>query len=360
MIRFIGKLVGFTLLALVMQILISLNYKLGPIGNKPLPILEKIKGISVEWPALNAYKPDSQVQLFQQNMKTHPRMGFLFRENLGNTKPLKVKWADQAESELMTDEMGFVNSKYALEARRAGKPIEIIGVGSSFMQGAAGNLHDFFWAKGAFYYNMATPRQTLPQFTMAVKEFAIREKPKWILYDLNETSIELMQDYENWLQSGMDWFTYHSGTWCGPPKRPCLPYLERFPKLEALYHGVRKRIYPENRIPQASDDENIHKALKCIVEARDAAQAHGIHFMVVAIPSKQTSIYGKSARWKNIDALLPQLEKAGVRVLSLLDSFSKEEDPRALYYEVDGHWNGYGILKASMLISQSLAEAGGI
>ncbi len=358
--KFTGKMLIFAMLALAAQVLVSFNYTVMPSPLTHRSILDKVRSLSVEWPRLNVYRPDSQVMLFQQNMKIHPKMGFLFRENLGRTQPLEVKWADQAASTLITDELGFVNSQYALEAKREGKHIQIIGVGSSFMQGAAGKFHEFFWAKGIFYYNMATPRQTLPQFTTAVKEFAIKEKPNWILYDLNETSFELIQDYENWSRSGMDWFTYHSGTWCGPPKRPGLPYLDRFPKMEALYYGIRRRVAPEMPIPKASDKDNVRKALGYIVEAYEAARAQGIRFLVVVIPGRETSMYGKAERWKNIGTLLPLLEKANVPVLNLLDTFAKEDDPQALYYQVDAHWNEYGILKASMTISEYLTLAGGI
>jgi hypothetical protein len=360
MLKFVGKLLSFALVALVLQILIVLDYAPAPTAQARSSVADKLRAISVRWPPLNTYRPDAEIMTFQRYMKTDTRMGFLFRENLGGSEPVELKWADQDAATLTTDETGFMNSPSALKARRDGKRVQIVGVGSSFMQGAAGQLHDFFMDKGAFYYNMATPRQTLPQFTTAVKEFAIREKPDWILYDLNETSCELIEDFENWSRSGLDWFTYHSGTWCGPPQRPGLPLLDHLPAAAALYHAIRRRIDPEAPIPKTSDEETVRKALGYIVAAYEAAHSNGIRFLVVVIPGKWTTIYGKGDKWKTIGALLPLLEKAGIPVLNLLDTFAKEEYPQALYYEVDAHWNDYGILTAGVAISEYLEGAGGL
>jgi hypothetical protein len=75
---------------------------------------------------------------------------------------------------------------------------------------------------------------------------------------------------------------------------------------------------------------------------------------VVAIPGKETVMYGKGASWKPIGDLLPLLAQAGIPVLNLLDTFSTEPDPQALYYKVDAHWNEYGITKAGLAISAFL------
>ena len=352
------KILLFALLALGAQILLTLDYSWRPPSEGGGSLAGLAGAFSVKLPSADTYRPDSQILAFQGLMKTHPRLGFTFRENLGKEGPLNLKWADQDVGTVTTDASGFVNSPYAIAARREGKRIRILGVGSSFMQGAAAKFHDFFWAKGVFYYSMATPRHTLPQFTAAVREYAVRERPEWILYDLNETSFELMQDYENWSKSGIDWFTYHSGTWCGPPRRVAPFFFRDHPGLDALYRGVRRKIAPPAPLPKASPEDNARMALGHILSARDAAREKGIRLLVVAIPSKDAAVYGRSEGWKNVEALLPMLRESGVEVLDLKPLFADEEDPRTLYYKVDAHWNDYGIFKAGLAITQYLSRAG--
>lgn len=355
--RLAAKLLLFAALALGFQVLISLEWSFGPekAGGKPahggflLPVRAAL-------PEVDRYRPDSSILLFQSYMQSHPKLGFLFKGNLGAEGTVNLRWADQEPGAIHSDSLGFINSPYALQARKEGRPIDVIGVGSSFMQGAADKLHDFFWAKGLYYYSMATPRHTLPQFTAVVEDLAAPLKPKWIVYDLNEASFELITDYDAWAASGMDWFAYHSGTWCGPPAKKSDRLLAGFPTLEALYTGIRRRVHPESPIAPASDEVLVARARSDIAAARAAAEAVGARFVVLVIPSRDVAVYGKSDRWRRVAALLPLLREDGVEVLDLKPIFTAEDDPRSLYFQVDAHWNGYGIYKAGAALAMRFAE----
>lgn len=355
--KLILRILLFSALTMAVQVILSLDYSRMPAAG-PSNVLPGLPGgFKVGLPPLERYRPDSAILLFQSFMKSDAKVGFLFKENLGSGSPVRLQWADQEPGEIHSDPSGFINSPFAIAARKEGKPIHIIGVGSSFMQGAAEKFHDFFWAKGLFYYSMATPRHTLQQFTSVVKEYAVPLKPGWIVYDLNEASFELIRDYDEWSRTGQDWFAYHSGTWCGPPKKGANRLLESFPIVEALYAGVRRRIAPVKPIPPASDEELVRRALEEITEARKVAEANGIRFLVMTIPSRDVAVYGKSGRWRRVESLLPLLRKAGIQVLDLKPEFMAEDDPRALYFKVDAHWNGYGIFKAASAMARTLAES---
>ncbi|MDB5103340.1 MAG: hypothetical protein JWP91_1029 [Fibrobacteres bacterium] len=351
MAKFALKLSLFMLLAAAAQAVLSLDYAWQPGADGATRTAGLSIPLKIGLPPLNRYKPDSSILLFQSYMKPHPRLGFLFKENLGSSGDVKLQWADQEPGAIHSDETGFINSPFAIAAKREGKHVDVIGVGSSFMQGAAEKLHDFFWAKGLFYYSMSTPRHTLQQFTAVVEDYAAPLKPGWIVYDLNEASFELITDFDEWKKTDQDWFSYHSGTWCGPTRRKSDHLLDSHPALEALYVGMRRRIAPIPPIPLATDKELEERALREILRARDAAEANGIRFLVMTIPSRDVAIYGKSTRWYRVESILPKLRKAGVDVLDLKPIFAAEDDPRALYFKVDAHWNGYGIFKAAAALA---------
>lgn len=350
------KLLLFSALALALQVILSLEWSRIPAGGRAPGALTLPGGFSVGLPPADLYRPDSAILRFQSHMQPDPVVGFLFKENLGQGAPVRLQWADQEPGEIHSDGEGFINSPFAIAARKQGKPVDIVGVGSSFMQGAAEKFHDFFWAKGQFYYSMATPRHTLQQFTAVVRDHAAPLKPRFIVYDLNEASFELIRDFDDWKRTEVDWFTYHSGTWCGPPRTAASGLLEGHPVLASLYAGVRRRVIPPRPIPPAPEEELVRRALEEVTAARDAAEAHGIGFLAMTIPSKDLAVYGKSARWHRVEALLPLLRKAGIRVLDLKAEFMAEDDPRALYFQEDAHWNGYGIFKAANALARTLAE----
>ena len=53
---------------------------------------------------------------------------------------------------------------------------------------------------------------------------------------------------------------------------------------------------------------------------------------------------------------MPLLRDDGIEVLDLKPVFAAEEDPRTLYFQVDAHWNGYGIYKAGAALALRFAE----
>lgn len=165
-----------------------------------------------------AYVPGQEIRAVQSYLKPHPRVGYLWKENLRPDKDRLLSWADEGGVGLSTDEVGFFNSPQAIQVRRSGHWPEIIGLGDSFMHNASFAFHDFFWQHGMFFYSMAMHRHCPPQYNLILKECALPIRPRWIVYGVFENDFTETTDFENWRTSGLNWFDYHSGTWYGPAR----------------------------------------------------------------------------------------------------------------------------------------------
>lgn len=97
------------------------------------------------------YDPSPEIRAVQAHQHLHPRLGFLWEPNVTTDDNVVFAWGDQEPGALSTDAIGFVNPPQAIEKKGQGQQADIIGVGASFMQGAASIFHDFFDLQGRFY-----------------------------------------------------------------------------------------------------------------------------------------------------------------------------------------------------------------
>jgi hypothetical protein len=337
--KFIINLILFSLIIFSIQLVLSLEWKID-YQNKKIPY------ITVKIPDPNFYKPQEEVKKVQQYLKADSVVGFLWKENIDSNKNVRFKWGDQEPCILTTDKWGFVNSPEAILDISKGKRVNIVGIGASFMQGAASSFYDFFSLYDLFYYNMATHRHTFPMFNDVLKEYAIKLKPQWIIYELNEASPSLIADYIEWKKSKQDWFTFHSGTWSGPPKSSQydLGLLKKFKNLNAIAIAFIKKIFPKKPIPVNNLEEQKKLTLKYILEADSILKANNVNLIVLYIPSKETIFYKKSKMSNLIDDILLTLEEKKITTLDLRKVFNESGDPVSLYYPIDGHWNKDGML----------------
>jgi hypothetical protein len=295
--------------------------------------------------------PAPEIKSIQQYLRIHPRLGFLWRPNIDTSDNILLQWGDIPASALSTDEYGFVNAPQAVALKKTDTPIDIIGIGASFMGGAQGLFHEYFWLKGLFYYNMAQSRFTLPNFNAAIKEYAIPAKPRLIVYGLNEASFYMMDDFEQWRKSGMDWFSFHSGTWCGPPLKTGVPYdqLRVCKPAFALYVALERKLFKKtiDRPDEANKRHLAAQTFRYIDEASTAAKKNGIAFVVLFIPDKSRMIGGSSPNLFIFEQIGPMLQAAHIPFIDLRDVFARSGDPRDLYFTIDNHWNRKGIYIAA-------------
>jgi hypothetical protein len=353
--RFIVSMTIFCLIIAAGQVLLSLQWKADKPGEGGV-----FPKVSVRIPDPDIYTPGREIRDVQPYLKIDPALGFLWKENIDSADNARFTWGDQVPCLLSTDQWGFINSPEAIAEQKAGKKVDMIGLGASFMQGASSAFYDFFSLHGLFYYNMATHRHTLPMFNDALKQNAMPLKPSWVIYELNEASPALINDYLSWNRSGLDWFTYHSGTWSGPAKSTQydLGPLKRFPKINAIAVAVLKKAYPKPALSTGTAAQQQSRCFTYIAAADSVTRAAGSRMIVLYIPSKETVYYGMSRMSGLIDGLLPMLAAKGIAVLDLRKPFNDTGDPRSLYYAVDGHWNKDGVLVATRAIKSVMDSIG--
>ncbi len=131
-------------------------------------------------------------------------------------------------------------------------------------------------------------RHCPPQYNIALREHALPLRPRWVLYAVYENDFLETMDYEDWARSGLDWFAFHSGVWAGPAGVP--GGTERWfrSNLRGLYSVYRMAIARCRRAeaPVRWQREIPSRVVQYVLEARAAAVAEGVGFLVVVVPLK--------------------------------------------------------------------------
>ena len=340
--RFFKQLVIFCSLVLVVQIIISMEWKIE--RNLETGNAEALRiGLPVP------YVPGVEILSIQEHQVEHPELGFIWKPSITLEDNVIVGWGDIPAGAISTDDIGFANSEDAISMRQEKEPIDIIGIGASYMGGGSNLFHEYFALNGYSYYSMAHGRFTLPQFNVVLKEYALAEKPKWVVYGLNEVSFTLIPDYELWHESGMGWFDFHSGTWCGPTPKKGFPHdqLKPFPRAYRIYQSVMKKTLRGAFDKKPTRKELVDKTLYYIFDAYQACKENGTGFILLLIPGKERMIHGPMPSLYLFEEVLPHLEKNGVPYIDLRHSFAQAENPSMLYFQKDSHWNNNGIYRAA-------------
>ncbi len=273
----------------------------------------------------------------QPYLELNDDIGFLWKKNLNVTFPAEDWWLDVktegvAIEPIVTDPNGFKNDPAAITQLATATP-EFIGLGDSFMHEAAGVFYAFFKKHGQFYYSLAMQRQCPPQYNAILTRYALPLHPQHILYGVYENDFQETGDFREWKASGLDWFAYHSGTWCGPA------------------------ITPPRKSESALVGEEMADVLQCIVTANTLCLTNHADFTLMLIPSKQYIVArNHSSIYETVcyDVLKKEATARGIRVLDLREIFDREADPAGLYWKTDGHWTPRGMDVAVKAYVQSL------
>ena len=290
---------------------------------------------------------DPLINEIQQYLELDEVIGFKWKANIDASEGIVFEDGDATAYPLSTDDLGFINSPQAKADIEAGNRPNIIGVGDSFLEHAAPVLTEFFGAHDLVYRNLAMHRTSPPQFTDVVETYALPLKPDLIVYSIYENDFAETVDYLNWEASGLDWFTFHSGTWCGSPlavsesERRAVSWVPG-------YHAVYRRL-------PTIGTEVSRDALPRIVEEIDSARRMAadadVGFALLLIPSKADVLGESGALWGRYVLLLLEpdikeiLEAGGL--IDLRAAYSDYPEPASLYYETNGHWNEAGIKLAA-------------
>ncbi len=299
------------------------------------------------------HRRSSVVDHIQQYLVTHPRIGFLWEPNIPAERRIQITWADQDPNLtiLSTDAWGFRNAPGAIEDRRRNRPVDVVGVGDSFVEIAAGTWYELFAERLLRYHSFAMHRQSPPQYTLILAEYALPLEPNFVIYGIYENDFYEIRDFEAWQASGMDWFAYHSGTWCGPPYDS-----KRFwtlPGYRALWRAARPKSFAEaqaRRIVDHGLDRVCDEALAAAAMCRKASAL----MLVVLIPGPSTLLHGIERPEACYDHIVEVMGRRGVDVLDLRLLIKDADDPLGLYFKKDGHWNRRGMRLAGRAIYREL------
>lgn len=291
--------------------------------------------------------PQAAVMNVQSHLMPHPKLGYAWQPNISYQGGIILENKDVQFEPLSTDSNGVENIPEAIAARGQGAPVDVAGFGDSFIEHACRGFYEAFQKEGMLYYGFAIHRQCPPQYNILLEDYALPLKPKWVIYGLYENDYTETEDFENWQKSGMDWFAYHSGTWCGPPVDSSALlrfYQTHLRGARAMFKVVAEKI---GRPPQAESTDpavnGVGKVEQYVLKAHEMATSHGAQFILLIIPSKTTVLKKPTLESTLNDQLIAAMTQKGVTVLDLRPAFLNAPDKAALYYQIDGHWNRTGI-----------------
>lgn len=313
------------------------------------------------------YLPKRKIQAIQNYVAPHPRLGFLWKRNILYSDNVLLPWNDQVVTPLSTDSNGFRNHPKAISLPEEKRHINIIGLGDSFMHDAAYLFHELFLEHGFFYYNMAMPRHCPPQYNLVLRDYVISLKPDWIIYSIYKNDFSETIDFENWKESGHDWFTYHSGSWAGPAIDKSGTGLELFLSrylkgchafyrtIRYKYLNLRERIFSHKQNQGAVSEDYLKQMERVrfyIIQAHRIARSNNIKFLLLPIPDKATMISRNYNRKIFYDKFLKFVQDLDpdIQILELYEKFDEVPEVQTLYYKIDSHWNANGIKTAAEAI----------
>jgi len=286
------------------------------------------------------YVPGPQIRTVQSHMVPDPRVGFLWRPNAEPAQNAVIAWSDAEPFTLSTDSEGFRNTPDAIGRVARGEVPDVVGLGDSFLQVAEEEFYERFMDAGLLYYSLAMHHQGPPHYNRILADHALDLGPGWVLYGISENDYVDAFDFERWEESGLDWFAFHSGSWCGPPSSGS-PAVDRLRTALrgtwAVWRALRVGLWPD---PPPRVDPRVVRDY--VLEARDAATAAGMRFTVLIIPSKASALHRPTEDAARHEALLGLLRESGVEVVDLRSALVAAPGSPSLFYERDSHWNRTG------------------
>ncbi len=289
----------------------------------------------------------------QPHLVLDPLTGYRWQSNVSADRGIVFHNADIEYEPLSTDEFGVVNTPAAINGRRSNEQVQILGLGDSFMEMAAPGFHSAFLERGLFYYSLAIHRHAPPHYAALFDAYGIAMKSEIVLVGLFENDFTETQDFENWKRSGVDWFAYHSGTWCGrsAPATPSGRFVRTWLRgYEGLANVVRIRLRGERMSVTGPTEHQVFRVSAYLSGIAEQARAHGIEPWLVLIPSKPTARGETTLEARAYDDVIALLEGKFTRTVDLRPVFAAHPDPASLYYQQDGHWNAAGIALAAETI----------
>jgi len=332
-------------------------------------------------------------EAYQSLFMTDPELGYRIRPDfVTGRKRVGSSWV-----EIKTDSCGFFNQDYD-----ASHPCDVACVGDSFVAPPWPNiLQDISKLRVAGF---GVPAYSPPQYSIVVRRYALPLRPKVLLYCLYVNDAVESARFEDWKRSGLDWFTFRGRDWFGitpshPGRMLVEEWLLRCSRIYALWRFAGARNAGErisitaHPIPYKTDKfslvfdrasfttltdvqtDMVKRGLAIVRdsldEARQLCEAANVRMIVLFLPPKELVHFeALKARAKPDDPIgnLPAFYLALQQICALLqieccdltDSFRGEvtRTGKALYGEVDIHWDEDGMNQMARTAAAILAASG--
>ncbi len=294
--------------------------------------------------------PEEVLQV-QPYLRTDPVFGFTWKPGISASKDIVFEIADIEFEPLSTDRFGIINHPEAIAAQKRGGGVDVVGLGDSFMEMAAHDFYEGFAERGLRYYSLAIHRQAPPHYAALFEAYAADLAPRLAIVGVFENDFAESADFDRWKASGLDWFTFHSGTWCGRPVPANA--VERFTRrhfrgYRGLARVIQSRLRGERMSVNGPSDYRVARVKEELLRIAGLAEPSDIVLLFVFIPSRATATGdAPTAEAAAYDAVIAALKGRSLSTLDLRPIFSEHPDPASLYYKQDGHWNDRGIAAAA-------------
>ena len=291
----------------------------------------------------------------QKQLVLHPTLGFTWKPHISSADEITFEDQDAETYPLSTNQWGFINTPDAIKALETDRSADIVGLGDSFLEHCAHVLTSFFASRNLSYYNFAMHRQSPPQYTDILETLALPLKPDWVVYTIFENDFQEITDYLNWTRSDLDWFAFHSGTWCGTPiaQSSVGQFRDNYLRgYSALYNVIQSKLLGNSLSVDGPPAGSAALITQEVVDAHNVSIESGVSFVVMFIPARGSVLDEPSLESDAYDDLILELDERQIDSIDLRNVFRNHPDPPSLYYKINGHWNPKGItIAAESLIS---------
>ena len=338
-------------------------------------------------------------EFYQSFLTPDPELGYRQKPNVVMipARPTVGESGDPAAGEVRTDRWGFLNADLD-----PSQPYDVACVGDSFV--VTGWTLLLREKTGLRLANFGVPSYAPPQYSIVLRRYALKLKPKVILYCLYMNDALESVAYEQWKKSGMDWFRFKGGLWFGPrtPHAGRLLVQEcllRYSRVYSLIDFLTLRETSElmpvkaNPVPYKTDNFTLvfdRRSYTGVTNLESEAVRHGIQsirasledakrschdadtdLLVLLLPPKELVHYeglkevalegDPIENLPNFHRALEEIcEQLGLKCYDLTDRFREEVEKtgKAFYQEVDIHWNDDGVRLMAEIAAEVLADSG--